>query len=117
MPVVNHLVKKVLFVCWANMDRSPTAEELLRGKAGFESASAGIWEYARRPISMELIDWADHIFVMEEQHRAAILTLRPDAESKVAVLNIPDTYIRNDPELVQLLKTRLSEHLPIDWNT
>ena len=111
------MVKKVLFVCSANIDRSPTAEELLRGKAGFETFSAGIWEYARRPISMELIDWADHIFVMEEKHREAILMLRPEAESKVEVLNIPDIYVRNDPELVKILKTRLSEHLKIGWNT
>ena len=73
-------------------------------------------EYARRPTSTDLIDWADHIFVMEEKHREAILVLRPDAESKVVVLNIPDIYVRNDTELVQILKTRLSEHLHIEWD-
>jgi len=108
MLVVTHLVKNVLFVCSANMERSPTAEDLLRGKTGFETISAGIWEYARRPISTTLIDWADHIFVMEEEHRAAILTPRPNAESKVVVLNISDMCDRNDPTLVQLLKAILS---------
>ena len=110
-------VKKVLFVCSANMQRSPTAEELLRGKTGFEVLSAGVSPFAQRSISSELIDWADHIFVMEEEHREPILTLRPNAENKITVLHIPDIYSRNDPILVQLLKIRLSKYLHIEWDT
>ncbi|MGB9133995.1 MAG: phosphotyrosine protein phosphatase, partial [Candidatus Bathyarchaeia archaeon] len=60
------LTRKVLFVCSGNIDRSPTAEVLLRGKEGFEVKSAGTWEGARKVVSRELMDGADAIFVMEE---------------------------------------------------
>ena len=114
MILVNYLVKKVLFVCSENTQRSPTAEELLRGRNGFEVLSAGTWAYARRHISIDLIDWADHIFVMEEKHRKAVIAIRPEALTKITVLNIPDSYSKNDPQLIHLLKTKLSEYLKID---
>jgi len=105
------MVRKVLFVCTGNMDRSPTAEWLLKGKEGFEVRSAGTWIYAERRISRNLIDWADIIFAMEEKHKEAILGIRPEAENKVVVLNIPDMYRRNDPELVRILAEKLSIYL------
>jgi len=107
--------RRILFVCTANIDRSPTAETLLKSVGGFDVKSAGIWFNARRRISEELIDWADLIFVMEGHHREAILALKPDAANKVIVLNIPDIYPRNDPELIEILKAKLSEHLKIRW--
>ncbi len=106
-------VKRVLFVCWANVDRSPTAESLLREITSFEALSAGVWEHAHRPLSRELIDWADQIFVMEEWHREAVLALKPEADQRVVVLYIPDVYRRDDPELVGMLKARLSRYLQL----
>jgi predicted protein tyrosine phosphatase len=96
------------------MDRSPTAERLLRDKKGFEATSAGIWRHAGRPLSMELVDWADQVLVMEEVHRDAVLELSPRAAGKVVVLGIPDIYPRDDPELIQILKAKISEHLRVD---
>lgn len=107
--------RRILFVCTANIDRSPTAETILRGVKGFEARSAGIWPNAKRRVTRDLIDWADLIFVMEEYHKDVIVALKPEAESKIIVLNIPDIYARNDPRLIRLLKERLSEHLGITW--
>ena len=98
--------RRVLFVCTANIDRSPTAEGLLKSVGGFEVQSAGVWFNARRRVSEELIDWADLIFVMEEYHKEVILALKPNAENKIVVLNIPDIYPRNSPELIRLLKSK-----------
>lgn len=109
------MAKRVLFVCTANMDRSPTAEALLKGRAGFEVRSAGTWINAHRRISLHHIDWADIIFVMEENHKEAIIAIKPEAEKKITVLNIPDIYSRNDPELIELLKTKLKKYLNINW--
>jgi predicted protein tyrosine phosphatase len=106
---------RILFVCWANMDRSPTAERLLRDRKGFEVSSAGIWRYARRPLSRQLLDWADLVLVMEEKHRDAVLKLSPRAADKVVILGIPDIYARDDPALVQLLKSKISEQLIVEW--
>jgi len=33
------------------------------------------------------------------------------------VLNIPDIYLRNDPELISILKVKLAEFLKIDWKS
>jgi len=109
------MTKRVLFVCTGNMDRSPTAESLLSGKEGFEVKSAGTWIHARKRISKNLIEWADLIFVMESHHKHVILSICPEAEEKVIVLDIPDMYRRNDPELVEILKRKLEEHLKIVW--
>ena len=109
------MTKKVLFVCSGNLDRSPTAEALLKGKEGFEAKSAGILLGARRKLSKDLIDWADIIFAMEDVHKEAVLRICPSAEKKTFVLGIPNLYVRGDPELVKLLKERISEYLDVDW--
>jgi predicted protein tyrosine phosphatase len=109
------MAKKVLFVCTGNVDRSPTAEALLKQKEGCEVRSAGTWIHARRRISTDLIDWADIIFVMEEQHKESIMSMKPEAKSKITVLGIPDIYSRNSPRLVNILKNKLAEHLATNW--
>lgn len=101
----------MLFVCSGNIDRSPTAEALLKGKEGFEVKSAGTWEGSPNVISKELIDWADMIFVMEEQHRQALLQIDLRADAKIVVLGIDDHYLKGDPELLEILRQKLSEHL------
>ena len=60
-----------LFVCAASRNRSPTAAEVFRAlaaRAGFpvEASSAGLSPYAERPVTQELADRADLIFVMED---------------------------------------------------
>ncbi|RLI42050.1 phosphotyrosine protein phosphatase, partial [Candidatus Bathyarchaeota archaeon] len=62
----------------------------------------------------DLIEWADRIFVMEDHHKRAILSICPEAERKIIVLNIPDIYMRNDPELIEILKMKLRKHLNIE---
>ena len=109
------MTKRVLFVCTANIDRSPTAESLLKGKEGFEVLSAGTWINAERRVSARLIDWADVIFVMEEHHKEDIIALHPESENKIIMLGIPDIYLRNDPELIKILKTKLTKYLNIKW--
>lgn len=109
------MTKRVLFVCTANIDRSPTAEALLKRKEGFEVLSAGTWINAERRVSARLIDWADVIFVMEEHHKEDIIALNPESENKIIVLGIPDIYLRNDPELIKIFKTKLTKYLNIKW--
>ncbi|HSB12298.1 MAG TPA: hypothetical protein VLM38_22615, partial [Blastocatellia bacterium] len=56
---------KVLFICNANRLRSPTAEAIFSGYTGVETRSAGVGREATVPVNIELLEWADLIFVME----------------------------------------------------
>ncbi len=103
------ILKRILFVCTGNVDRSRTAEDLVLRSGGYEVRSAGTWAGAVRNLSMEDIEWADRIFAMEDRHRATILRMVPAAQEKITILGVPDIYRRHDPKLVELLERRLRE--------
>ena len=104
--------KHLLFVCSANLDRSPTAEALFSRRPGIEARSCGTSPYATTPAGEELIDWADEIVCMEEHHREALRRDFPAAGGKtIVVLDVRDVYGRGEPELVQLLREKLGDWL------
>jgi predicted protein tyrosine phosphatase len=81
---------------------------------GIEVASAGLNNDAESPLTGELIEWADLIFVMERSHRNR-LTTRHRASLKgkrIICLDIPDEYEYMDPALAALLRARVPRHLP-----
>ena len=110
-PSLPHL----LFVCTANRHRSRTAEDLYRLDPRYEVMSAGTdvdWgDPSERPVTEELVAWADQIFVMAHYHREVLTARFPGCERKITVLDIPDVFLRGDPELIALLHKRLIEHL------
>jgi len=116
--VFKAMKRRVLFICTANQNRSPTAEALLARSQRYEARSAGISPLATRPVTRDLLEWADLIFVMDERydrHRTQLLELFPEVEGlaeKIIVLNIPDIYERDSPELIALLRQRLQHWLP-----
>jgi predicted protein tyrosine phosphatase len=107
-------MKTVLFVCSQNRLRSPTGEQVFADWPGVETASAGTNHDAEVPLSAELVAWADLIFVMERTHRSKLQTRFRSAlkSARVVCLNIPDDYEFMDPELIRLLKARVTPHLP-----
>lgn len=102
-------MKKVLFVCTANLQRSPTAEKIFDGWDGkWEAKSSGIMpEPGCNRLSQRLIDWADVIIVMEPMHSQHIQAHFQRATDKIHVLSIPDRYFRDDPELKEQLLKRV----------
>lgn len=105
-----------LFVCYANVDRSPTAEAMCRRIAAengldIEASSAGMSNGATRPVTKKVADLADKIFVMEPGMVAEMLEGYGQNPAKVICLNIPDIYERDEPELVRTLEQKLYEHL------
>jgi|SRR5665213_2299661 len=106
-------MKRVLFVCGRNRARSPTAESLFGGYPDIETASAGTSPDADTPLSSELIEWADIIFVMELVHWRKLSTqFRASLKNKrVVCLDIPDKYDFMDPELVRVLKAKTARFL------
>jgi predicted protein tyrosine phosphatase len=104
----------VLFICSQNRLRSPTAEQVFADWPGIETASAGLNQGADNPVTPELLEWADVIFVMERAHRAKLSAkFKPHLGNKrVICLEIPDEYEFMEPGLVRLLKAKVPGHLP-----
>ncbi|WP_020177646.1 low molecular weight protein tyrosine phosphatase family protein [Methylopila sp. M107] len=111
-------MKNVLFVCSQNRLRSPTAEQVFSTWPSIEVASAGLNHDAETPLSAtplsaELVEWADIIFVMERAHRNKLQKrFRRQLRARVVCLNIPDDYELMDPDLVARLQIEVPRFLP-----
>jgi predicted protein tyrosine phosphatase len=107
------VIRHVLFICSRNQLRSPTAEQVFSGWSGIEVASAGLDPAADEPLTPELIEWADLIFVMEKMHRRKLSgKFRAHLNrQRVICLDIPDEYEYMEPALVEILKKRVAPHL------
>jgi predicted protein tyrosine phosphatase len=107
---------RVLFVCSRNQWRSPTAETLYRRHPGLEVRSAGTSPNARHPVSIDDLDWADVILVMEEKHKSRLLaSYRPSlVNTPIHVLDIPDDYRYMQPELIEILQESVPSILGLD---
>jgi predicted protein tyrosine phosphatase len=107
-------LKHILFVCGRNRARSPTAEQVFADYPGIEVASAGTSRDADVPVTEELLEWADIVFVMENTQRAKLAaqfgaSLR---NTKIVCLGIPDDFAFMDPALVALLMAKVARYLP-----
>ena len=103
-------MKKLLFVCSENRLRSPTAEAVFSELEGVEAIGAGTNSDAATPVSGDLIEWADVVLVMEKSHRNKVSKKYKDLlkNKRLIVLDIPDNYECMQPELIKLLKAKVS---------
>lgn len=106
---------KILFLCSRNKWRSLTAERIFQGVNGLDVKSAGTENNARIKVSNGHIGWADVIFVMEKKHLRRIREKFGELlkDKQVIVLEISDDYIYMDEELIEVLKSRVSEYIDI----
>ena len=100
--------RNVLFVCTANQQRSPTAEELYRNDRRFNVRSAGTSALAYEQVGAEHLRWADLVVVMEEHHARAIRQRFPSEvrDVRLVVLGIPDMYQYMDHTLQREIRER-----------
>jgi predicted protein tyrosine phosphatase len=105
--------KKILFICDENINRSRTGEAVLKDSPDYEVQSAGVQSTANRPITKEILQWANLIFVFEKRQRNIIHKKFPDIhkEKSIICLYIQDEYAYMDPELVHLIKSKVSRFL------
>ncbi len=108
-------MKRILFVCSQNRLRSPTAEQVFSGRRDLEVASAGTNNDAETPVTAELIEWAELIFVMQKTHRAKLRKRFRGAlkAKRLICLDVPDEYAFMDPALIKLLDERVTRFLPL----
>lgn len=106
---------KLLFVCTSNMLCHPTAENMYKNDMRFEVLSCGTDKDARVRINCLLCEWADKIICFEKEHEKVIKTYHDYNNDIVPIinLNIEDNYDYMQPELIELIKERMSH---IDFN-
>jgi predicted protein tyrosine phosphatase len=105
---------RVLFLCRQNRMRSPTAERLFCKRPDLDVRSAGTATDALARVNQQMLDWADRIFIMDEQQRRSLERRfhgHPALEHLIC-LDIPDEFTFLQPELVALLHSRVPPHLP-----
>lgn len=110
--------KKVLCVCSAGLLRSATLQNFLIREYGYNVRNCGTEEdYALIPISEALIKWADEIvFVNNNNYKRVEKWIQDfEATTKTFILDIPDIYSFNDPELIQECKQQY-ESIVINGN-
>ena len=108
-------MKNLLFICTENRLRSATAETVFLQFENIDAIGAGTNADAPTTVSGDLIEWADVIFAMEAQHRKKVdKKFRSMLRNKrLIVLDIADNYTYMQPELVAILKARVSRHVHI----
>ena len=108
------LKSRLLFICTANINRSRTAEDLFKNSDAYEVRSAGFIRHSLggQVVTQELINWADKIFVMDEERDQHLSILRKKFtvdHKRVYVLDILDIYSRGNSRLIELLKSKLTD--------
>jgi predicted protein tyrosine phosphatase len=108
---------KLLFICSKNRWRSLTAEKIFHGVNGYDVRSAGTEDNARIKVNIGHLGWADLIFVMEKKHQRRIKEKFGDLLNNKAVicLDINDDYEFMDEELIEILRSRVSEHIEVPF--
>ncbi len=108
-------MQRLLFICSQNRFRSPTAEAIFDNVSGVEATSAGLNNDAATPVSGDLIEWADVIFVMESTQRNRLQKRFRHllGGKRVVTLGVPDIYEFMEPGLVDLLRSKLRRYVPV----
>jgi len=110
----------VLFVCTHHVARSPMAAALFIEVAGATSQhtvrSVGLATGASRRLTTRDLAWANVIVVMEPAHLALVARHWPQQVAKVRMLDVPDDYDPDEPELRVLLLPKL-HHLLTELET
>ena len=105
--------RRLLFICRQNRSRSATAERLFAKRTDLDVRSAGTAPDALVRVNVNMLDWADVIFIMDDEQRRwleSAFTGHP-ALGRIVCLNIPDVFTFLQPELVELLEERVPLHL------
>jgi predicted protein tyrosine phosphatase len=104
---------RTLFICHFNQRRSATAERIFAKDPALDVRSAGTHRDARVQVNARMLEWAEVVFIMEDDQQRALEDMFPGHAGldRVICLDIQDKYHFLDPELVALLRERVAPHL------
>ena len=108
-------MKHILFVCSQNKLRNPSAETIFPEKEGFDVLSAGLNNGAEIPLTAELVEWAETIFVIEKAQRNKLRKKYRKSINKqnVICLEIPNDHEYMGPKLIAILEQKLGKFFKI----
>jgi predicted protein tyrosine phosphatase len=104
---------RALFLCGKARARGPTAAQVAAQWEGVKADCAGLSNDADDMLSVEQLDWADVIFVMEPRQKTRLASKYPGAArgKQIISLDVPDLYSFMQPELVEILTKKLRPFL------
>jgi predicted protein tyrosine phosphatase len=104
---------RALFICGKARARGPTAAQIASGWKGVQADCAGLSNDADDLLSLEQLEWADIIFVMEPHQKTRLSSKFGGAVrgKRVISLNVPDLYSFMEPELIEILTKKIRPHL------
>jgi len=104
---------RLLFVCSVGMLRSPTAQVVASQRGHNARAVGSDVDMALIPLSVNLINWADHIiFVNNENYVQSCnefdkIGYKEDIIKKATIWNLPDDYSWGDNVLWRIIEDNL----------
>ena len=100
----------ILFICGKARKRSPTAAKLIAGWGVVNTDCASVGLDADTVVSLDEIEWADKIIVMELKQKKKLNSLFGTAlrNKPIRCLSIPDNYEYMQDDLVGILTTKLA---------
>lgn len=103
---------RMLFICGKARSRSPTAAQIASQWDGVRADCAGLSNDADDLLSVEQLEWADIIFVMEPRQKIKLnQQFRNELRGKRIInLDVPDLYSFMEPELVEILTRKVKPY-------
>lgn len=98
-------LKKLLFVCEGNEQRSPTFEIWFKKNRPRYDVRSGGTERSHSGLSIGvLLKWADVVYTMDLNQEMFIAREFPEFLAKVVVVGCDDRYPRESPQLFRLIE-------------
>jgi predicted protein tyrosine phosphatase len=104
---------RALFICGKARARGPTAAQIASQWDGVRADSAGLDNGSDDTLSLEQLEWADILFVMEPRQKTRLSSKfgRAIRGKPVICLDVPDLYSFMEPKLVEILTDKIRPHL------
>lgn len=103
---------RMLFICNDARSRAPTASQIASQWDGVRADCAGLSKEADDLLSIEQLEWADIVFVMEARQKSQLQRSynEPMRGKQIITLDVPDLYSFMQPELVEILTLKIKPY-------